>query len=198
VPQFSTKVRHFRRPVQVLPTTATEIDERGRLVASLFAPLSDQMPGEYPPLFDPSPDVDVSKELFALCQRVQTEYLNDRGIDLLFDVSGGEMPATAYRKLEVLVESVIADIAQGPAYRTGGDLTLTVRRRGNVWVVGITERGGKTALQDCNQRRSTLARGLVQELNGTWRVEGQLHTGCITAFMFPAPTAAPDGQALTH
>lgn len=196
MPHFSTKVRHFRKPVQVVAGTPAESAERGHAVAALFTPLSDQMPGEYPPLFDPSPDVDVSKELFALCQRCQTEYLNGQGIELLFDVSGGDMPADAYQKLALLVESMISDIAQGPASRTGGDITLTVRRRGKVWVVGLTERGGKTCLEDCNHRRSALARGLVQELHGTWRVERNIHDGCITAFMFPAPAGTQ--PVLTH
>lgn len=198
MPHVPTKVRHFHKPVQVIASTPVEREQRGQVVASLFAPFSDQMPGEYPPLFDPSPDVDVSKELFALCQRCQSEYLNDKGIELFFDVSGGDMPATAYQKLEVMIESMIADIAQGPAHRTGGDVTLTVRRRGNVWVVGLTERGGKTALHDCDQRRNTLARGLVQELHGTWRVESKLYNGCITAFMFPAPAGTTIVGAATH
>lgn len=168
----------------------------------MFASNARQLPGEHQPRLDHafeanSADIDVCKALFVFAQRCQAQYLNARGIELLFDVSGGEMPAGAYRQLELLIQSMLADIAQGPAPRTGGDVSLTVRRHGGMWIVGIEERGG-SANEACVQRRSVLAHGLAQELNGTSRVEARHSNGCVTGFMIPASVGEPFVEAATH
>jgi len=199
VPHFASTIRHFRRKgADAIPTR-----ESRALVASMFAPKARLLPGENPAARSDdfakrTSDVDVCKSLFVLAQRCQTEYLNAQGVELLFDVSGGEIPAGTCRKLELLIESMLADIAQGPAHRTGGGVTLTVRRHANAWIVGIEERGGRTARHDYDQRRRTVARGLIQDLRGTSRVEARPLNGCVVGFMFPATADELPGDFVSH
>jgi len=85
---------------------------------------------------------DVCRYLFALCKRLDQDFLAPRAIACLFDVSGGRLAGVECRLVGLLLAAVIIDIAARARVRpTDGSVSISFGGTDSHWLGSIADHG---------------------------------------------------------
>jgi hypothetical protein len=142
-----------------------------------------------------SDTTDVCAEMFKFCKQCDEKYLQARKIQCLFDVDGGRMHRAALRIVCEVIETLLADIADGGVcHSAGASLTVTLRRQHGVWILALTERRITGLRRTATVRRLSLVRRHAQLLGAACRVH-ETADGFITALMFDCATVTSEWRS---
>lgn len=153
-----------------------------------------------PPLVTPSAGmaVEADKEdacayLFTLCQRLDRDYLQPRGITCLFDVKGGSLRASCCHAMGLIIASLVVDIAvSAKTAANNGVIAITVQRWGSIWAFSVADSdiqwnaSGPPALSEFIEQLANKINAGVQHKT--------TEDGTTVAFMFD-PLGRPDSLA---
>jgi hypothetical protein len=126
---------------------------------------------------------DACRYLFKLCKRLDDDYLEKRGITLMFDVDGGTLPGPACRTAGLIVAVLVIDITGRSRVRpTTGTITVKMHRRGTMWACSVSD-SGIYAVRSHPSNPPPIVRQLARRLNARL-VHEPAEDGATTAFMF--------------
>lgn len=85
---------------------------------------------------------DVCRYLFALCKRLEHDFLAPRSIACLFDVTGGSLDGATCRLVGLLMAAVTIDIAVRARTRPkDGSVAICFGQTGSHWLGSIADHG---------------------------------------------------------
>ncbi len=136
----------------------------------------------------PSPEEPPEKEdacsyLFKLCKRLDSDFLQQRGIACEFDVSGGWLPGATCRTVGLMVAALVIDLAARARVRPKhGLITISLHRWGDIWACSVSD-SGIYAVRPHPSRPPEIVQRLARSLNARLRHQ-PTEDGGMTAFMF--------------
>lgn len=86
---------------------------------------------------------DVCLHLFKVCQKLQHELLDQRGITCLFEADSGALARWRCDAIGQIVETLVTEICQDTNARAG-QITVSLHHTGQVWVLGVMDKGVRT------------------------------------------------------
>src|SRR5262245_16875387 len=104
--------------------------------------------------------IDVCAFLFEGCKQWQRLFLDEAGLTCMFDCDAGRLPEMTCEKLGGLIRNRFRNIAsrtEGP----GGTITLTLRRRGNLWALAIADQHVRRVGPRLGKAEMVVMRGLA-------------------------------------
>lgn len=142
--------------------------------------------------------LDMCAYIFGVCKRCQTEHLNWRRINCLFDVDSGLVPADVLSCVGEIVEALISDIAHNQVARSpGAMINITLRHKGPDWILAVSENVNGYTHPGTANRRLAIIRGLAQRIDGDCSVQMRSQ-GSLTAVMFQVPMIDTAGVEITQ
>ena len=98
---------------------------------------------------EPEPSgADGCAYLFQVCKALQKNYLDERNVELMFDVEPGELPISTCRALGTLIADFVVDLLQAaPQREIDGTIGVALKRRDTACVVVLSDQGFQESRQ---------------------------------------------------
>ncbi len=140
---------------------------------------------------------DVCRYLFELCKRLESTFLDRRGITCLFDVNSGWLAGSRCRILGLVVAALVIDIASHARVRPqGGTITVSAFSRGKFWYCSVSD-SGVYAVRSEPSRPPDFVKRIAKKL-GADLDHWATRDGAVTSFLFEgAPKTMPHDQNCT-
>lgn len=161
-------------------STGSELtqDAQSDLVSSLF--IRPYLEARKSPA---SPDgVDVCPYLFDRCKEWQRQFMDGAGLTCLFDVDSGLLDESMCTTLAGLVHNRMRNLAaaaQGP----GGTVTLTLRHRGSLWALAISDQFVRHTGPRLGRTELETMRALSAQIEGAYVIQA-IDDGSLVAILF--------------
>ncbi len=138
--------------------------------------------------------VDAAAHLARLCEELTVAHLAPRGLHCDFRADPGALPQETCQKLGLIIVELITNAAKHAfAGRSGGRITVCLRRAERGWICQVGDNG--SGLQGQGKGHGMhLVRRLVAALGGELRVHSD-GGGVIVTLCLPVPPLAPPVRA---
>ncbi|MHB1204534.1 MAG: histidine kinase [Rhodospirillaceae bacterium] len=143
------------------------------------------------PRFSPA-RLDVGAVLGDVCDACQAEVLAALGIRSTLHVDRGELPDWMCELVARVLRALIMEICRGDIQMAvGGRIEVTLHRTGQLWVLGVRDKGIRKFDPAMPASRVSSVQGLAMPLGSSCRTR-LMPDGAVTAVLFYAKPCWPE------